>query len=571
MGQSAETLVGRFQTAKSLRTADEADWKLCAAYCLPTHYNGWNVDGQQGMLFNNSSATVRRMIYDSTGTRSLPKYMAILERLATPNGMRWAKLRASEPKLMAVRRVKEYFDQLSDRLHQYRTAPRANFRAASNEVYAQLGAYGNGPIFVGRRNPNALSRTPGIIYRALRLADVYWLLNDQGEVDTVFRRYYLNYRQFKQQFPSAPVPPCMSVEAGKATPDESKKFEFIQVVYPRTDDEYDPQALDARRHPMCSVQICVTDKMFVGEETGFQKPPILTPRTFTMAEHGYGLGPAGQVLAAMGGASQIKKVNLKQGNMAGDPVILSADDGALNGTVDLRPGHVNPGGISRDGKRLIDILPTGNWQINEALLQDERSDIEDGFFVTLFQILTETPEMTATEVMERVAEKAALLSPTMGRMQTEFLGPNIEREIDVLDEIGALRDLEMPPELIEARGQYETVYTSPMAKGEYAEETAGFTRLVDLTTGVVSATQDPEPFDLIDFDKALPEIADNWSVPVRWMSDPDAVAAKRQQRGQAQQQDALMKNAPALASAAKTASQMGSNQAGKAVAAVQGQ
>ena len=35
--------------------------------------------------------------------------------------------------------------------------------------------------------------------------------------------------------------------------------------------------------------------------------------------------------------------------------------------------------------------------------------INDAFLVTLFQILTETPEMTATEVIERTREKGALL------------------------------------------------------------------------------------------------------------------------------------------------------------------
>lgn len=42
--------------------------------------------------------------------------------------------------------------------------------------------------------------------------------------------------------------------------------------------------------------------------------------------------------------------------------------------------------------------------------------------VTLFQILTETPQMTAAEVVERTNEKGILLAPTVGRQQSEYLG-----------------------------------------------------------------------------------------------------------------------------------------------------
>lgn len=547
---AVETHLARYELAKTNRSPAESDYRLAAAYCLPGQFSQWQTQGVSP-LFQNSNQQVRRMIYDSTGVRALPKYMAILERLATPNGMRYQGVRSSDPYLMKKRRVKEYYESVTNTLFKYRGLPRANFRASTAEVYAALGAYGNGPVFVGRRTPNALSRQPQVIYKARRFYDVFWLLNGQGEVDTVFDRFFFNARMFKQEMGDTPLPPTLARSVGK----DNEYAEFVNVYLPRSDDTYDPDALDARRHPYCCVTICVPDKVFVANEKGFRHNPMLTPRTFTMADNAYGAGPAIQALASLGGASQIKKTHLKQGNMAADPVILAADDGALNGQVDLRPGHVNYGGMTREGKRTIDILQTGDWRVSEELLADERDDINDAFFVTLFQILMENPEMTATEVLERVAERASLLSPTMGRLQTELLGPMTEREIDVLDEIGVMP--EMPPELIEANGEYENVYTSPMAKAEYAEETAGFTRLLGMMNEVASATQDPSGYDHINFDEAYPEIADNLSVPVRWMSTPEEIEAKRQSRGQAQQQEAMMKNAPALASAAKTAAEMG--------------
>jgi hypothetical protein len=72
------------------------------------------------------------------------------------------------------------------------------------------------------------------------------------------------------------------------------------------------------------------------------------------------------------------------------------------------------------------------------MLAEGRAIINDSFLVTLFQILIDSPQMTATEVLQRAQEKGALLSPTMGRQQSEFLGPTIERELDVLAQQGMI-------------------------------------------------------------------------------------------------------------------------------------
>lgn len=541
-----------YEQAKSIRSVEENDWRMASAYCLPSHYSAWQTDGPAS--YHQSNAAARRVQYDTTGTRSLPKYVSILERIATPVGQRWHGLMPSDVRLRKNRRVKAYFDALQDLLFKMRYDPKAWFRTASSEMYTSMGVYGNGPIYIGQRKITPVSRLPGFRYIACPMRDVFFLVDDDGEVVAVFRRFWLNVRQFRQKFPDLPMPSQMQSEAAKPTPNEQQYFEFVHYVTMRGAD-YDPTAIDARRHPVVGSYICVKSQEYVGPETGFRSMPYRIPRTATVAGNPYGISPAVSVLAALGGASTVKKTYLKQGNKAVDPVLLAYDDGVLNGEVDLRPGAVNYGGVDKQGRELIRPLQTGNFRVAETLLADERRDIEDSFFVTLFQILNDTPEMTATEVMERVAEKASLLSPTMGRLQSEFLGPCIEREIDMLDELGMLP--EMPPELIEAKGEYEVVYTSPLAKGQYAEEVSGFMRAVEMALGVANATQDPSHLDHFDFDTAIPEIADYMAVPARWTNDPKKIEAKREDRNAQAQQAELLKNAPALASAAQTAASMG--------------
>lgn len=547
----AKDAVLAYEQAKSLRSPEENDWRMAAAYCLPSHYAAWQTNGPASYMSNNAAA--RRVQYDTTGTRSLPKYVSILERIATPIGQRWHGLMASDVSLRKKRRVKMYFDELQDVLFKMRYDPKAWFRTATSEMYTSMGVYGNGPIFIGQRKTSPVSKQPGFKYVACPMRDMFFLVDDEGVVVAVFRRFWLNVRQFKTKFPDEVLPTQMQAEAAKPVPSETRYFEMVHYVTMQM--AYDPSALDARRHPFVGSYICIESKEYIGSETGFASMPYLIPRTMTVAGNPYGISPAVSALSALGGASTVKKTYLKQGQKAVDPVLLAYDDGVVNGEVDQRPGAVNYGGVDKQGRLLIQRLPTGDFRVAEQLLQDDRRDIEDSFFVTLFQILTDTPEMTATEVMERVAEKASLLSPTMGRLQSEFLGPAIEREIDLLAELGLLP--EMPPELIEAKGEYDVVYTSPLAKGQYAEEVSGFMRAVEMAMGVANATQDPSLLDKFNFDDAIPEIADFMAVPARWMNDDKKVEAKRGAREQQAQQAELLKNAPALASAAQTAASMG--------------
>ena len=550
---TAEKVIALYEEAKSLRNVHESDWRSAAAYCLPSHYASWNTDGPAA--YHQGQSAARRVAYDTTGTRSLPKYVSILERLATPAGQKWHALTASDTSLRKKRRVREYFDQLSSVLFKLRYNPKARFRISTNEVYTSMGVYGNGPLYIGERRVTKHAPVAGIHYVACPLRDCFMLVDDNGELYAFFRRFWLNARQFAVKFPNAKMPQQMEADKANAK-GEANYYEFVHYVCPN--DDYDEMSLSINRHPYVGVYVDVREKQIVGEPTGYRSMPYKMPRTATVSGDPYGYSPAIQALAALGGASQMKKTYLKQGNKAVDPALAAYDDNVANGQVDQRPGAINYGGVSRDGKLLLQALPTGNFRVAEVLLQDERTDIEDSFFVTLFQILTETPEMTATEVMERVAEKAALLSPTMGRLQSEMLGPMIEREIDRTVELGLMP--EMPPELVEAQGEYEVVYTSPLAKSMYAEEVSGFMRSVEMSTNIATVTQDPSPLDHYNFDEAIPEISDYMAVPARWMNTEDKVKKLRADRSAQLEKAQLMQNAGGIASGVKALSDAGAKQ-----------
>lgn len=551
MADTPEGDLRLYEQAKALRQRHEDDWRKAAAYCLPAEYQSWKT--QTGPVQGASPMeSVRRVAYDSTGFRSLPKYVSILERLATPQNQKWHTLTPSDENLKKNNRVRDYFQQLTKLLFKYRYDTRARFKKTTGEAYGAMGVYGCGPIFIKERKPSVTSKTYGMSYLAPPLRDIFILTDDEGNLWGVFRRMWLNARQAKDKFGNSktPLPDTIMAELKKPQPDEGKFFEFVHFCKPKTMAEHDPTALDNRRHPIVARYLSVEGKQYVGDEEGFQSMPYKTPRTFTVSGDPYGYSPAVLALASLGGASQIKKTNLKYGNLIVAPPLFTYDDGVMNGGIDFRPQAINPGYVGPKGEKLAVPMQLGNYQVGDKLLEDERRDIEDSFFVTLFQILTDTPEMTATEVIERVAEKASLLSPTMGALQSEMLGPMIERELDVLVEIGKFPP--PPPELVEAQGEYEVTYTSPMAKAMYMEEVSGFSRSLEMTVGAVQLTGDPSPLDNYNFDVAIPEIADTLNVPARWMNDENQIKAIRDGRAKQAEMQQAVDAAPSVASVAKT-------------------
>lgn len=480
-------------------------------------------------------------LFDSTPAIALNRFTAILDSLLTPRNQTWHRLVASDPSLNRNREVKLWFDEVNRLLFKYRYAPKANFASQNQQNYASLGAYGSGCMFIDKlQDPSE----KGVRYRNIHLGEIYFVENHQGIVDKALRYYPMTARQAVQKWGDK-VP-----EQIKNCINREERFWFIHCVKPREDK--DPERVDYKGMDYASYYISVTEKKTMSEG-GFTTFPYAISRYEQHSGEVYGRSPAMAVLPAIKTLNQEKKTLLKQGHRATDPVLLVHDDGVLD-SLDLMPGGINFGGVSADGRPLVHTLPTGNVAIGKDMMDDERSVINDAFLITIFQILTETPAMSATEVLERTKEKGVLLAPTIGRQQSEYLGPMIEREIDVHIQQRLLPP--MPPALREAGGEFQIMYDSPLSRAQRAEEAAGLMRTVETALNVVNVTQNPEPLDFFDWDTIIPEVAEIQGVPFRWMKSIEMVSQVRQGRAQQAQQQQMIQAAPGAAAMMNAAGKM---------------
>jgi head-to-tail connecting protein len=527
----ARNLVERFREVQDERTPWEPYWDDCARYVLPRYKGTFSQRGP-----NVSQAQRNNLdIYDSTAVKALPMFAATMESLLTPRQSRWHTLVATDIDLMKNLRIQRWFEAASDILFKYRYAPKANFSTAKHEEYMGLGAFGTGGMLI------EAGENGGLSYSCQDLAGVFLLENHQGRVDTVFRRLRLSLRQAVQRWGEDALPKQMRDDFSKDR-NLTKKYEFVHFIGPRTD--FDPRRADARGMPFTSIYVSVEGPTVISEG-GFRTFPIPISRYVTAPGEAYGRSVAMQALPAIMTLNEEKKTTLKSGQRAVDPPFLAYDDGVLD-TVSVRSGAVNVGGLNSDGRELVKPLVTGaNFAVSDMLMGLERKDINDIFLVSLYDILTEKPEMTATQTLERVREKGSLLSPTMGRQQSEALGPMIERELDILGQQGVLPP--MPPELVEAEGEFDIVYDSPLSRAQKAEEAAGIYRYMEFAYNHFGVTGDPSYLDHLDPDLTAPHLLEQFAVPASLRALPEKIVQVRQQRSQEQQVDKAVQAAPAAA------------------------
>jgi len=486
--------------------------------------------------FTTQGAKRNQEVYDSTAAMALNRFAAILDSFLTPRNQTWHRVLSSIDELNKDRAVRLYYEDVTRILFKHRYATVANFASQNMMFNKSLGAFGSATLYIDQA-----ATEPGIRYKTCHLGETYFIENHQGMIDQLLRYFPMTARQVVQKWKDkAPENARKALETNPG-----REFNFIHYVGPRED--VNPAMADFKGMPWVSHYVAVEGKQHI-EEGGYNTFPYTPSRYEQAPNEVYGRSPAMDVLPAIKTLNEQKKTYLKQGHRAVDPVLLVHDDGILD-TFSLRPGHANAGGVNKDGRPLVHTLPMGNIAAGKEMMDEERDIIKDNFLITLFQILLDTPQMTATEVMERTREKGILLAPTFGRQQSERLGPQIERELDVLAQQNLLPPV---PEILKESGaQFKVEYDSPLSRAQRAEEAAGLMRTLESALGVANATGDLSPLDHFDWDTIVPDLSDINAVPVRWRRDIQKIQEIRQGRADQQQQQQLIQAAPSVAALQK--------------------
>lgn len=529
MDDRSQEIVKRHERLKSERSIWDSHWQELAERIWPDRALFTTRDRTPG------EKRTERM-FDATAALALTRFAAAMESMLTPRTAKWHKLRVADDDLNQSPAVQRYLDEVTNILFRVRYSARANFASQMHEAYMSLGSFGTGGMLVEDMLGN------GIRYKSIDLANLYFCENRHGIIDTAHREFKYTARQAMQQFDPARLPKKI-VEAAERDPEQ--KFDFIHCVRPNEERKRGERGF--RGMAFASSYVCLESRDIV-EEGGYRTMPYALGRYITTPGETYGRSPAMLVLPDIKMLNEMKKTIIRSAHLAVSPPLLMQEDGALQ-AFDLRPNALNFGGVDERGQPLVHALKVeGRLDIGMEMLEQQQRVINDAFLVTLFQILVDQPNMTATEAMLRAQEKGALLAPTMGRQQSEMLGPLIERELDILAHAGMLP--EMPQELIELGGDVEIEYVSPLNRAQRAEDGVAILRTLESIAPL--AQIDPSVMMAFDLAKAARELADINGMPAKILRSEDEIEEMQGQQAQAAEAAQLLQAAPVAAQTAKT-------------------
>lgn len=531
MSDDANSLIGEYEFLWSKQGNFRQLWNTAAQYVMPA-WDNFIGDSAEGVNRNTR-------IFDSTGVIANERFAAAMEAILTPRSQIWHKLKADDEELNEVPAVKRYLDTLNKILFGARYHPEANYASQTDECYMSLGAYGNNLLYIDEVIGTCLR------YRSVPLSELVWAQNHQGKVDTVYRKFRYTAKQAIQHWGQDNVPAVIQRQFAKTPFEEA---EYLHVIRPNY--EHVPFAYGDKGKKFECWYIYLGTKSVL-ERSAYRTFPCAVGRYRMAPRESYGRGPATTCLPDIRTANEMVKTGLRAGQKAVDPPILLAEESVLS-NFNQRPGANNYGMMSGDGKPLAMAFEgKGNWELSKELLTDTRGTIRDTFLNTLFQILVQNPNMTATEALLRAQEKGELIAPAMGRQQSEFLGPEIHREIDILDNAGQLPP--PPIELLRSGRGVKIEYTSPMAQALRAQEgTAIMNTVSDIGQ---MANLDKSVLYLIDFHEAGREMASIRGCPAKLIRSEDEVQQLLAHAAQQQQELQGAAQAPALAAGVKNLAQ----------------
>lgn len=471
------------------------------------------------------------------------RFAAVMDELLTPRTQQWHALAPQDDELAEAQDSKVFLERLNKLLFTMRYRPRANFAAQNHQGFLSVGAFGNMNLFTDEEVGS------GPRYRGIPLRESFWSVNHVGQIDTMYRRYCLNARQAVQQAKELKwtLPATVTAALDK---EPFKDFEFLHCVKPNDDRKYGK--LDASGMPWASFYVAV-DGAHLLSTGGYTSWPYATGRYMVHGREVYGRSPAMAAWPGILTLNEEKKTILRAGQLDVYPPTLLGEEGALE-PFSLRSGALNYGMMSANGTPLAQPYKTGaNVPLGLELMAMEQMEIEEAFLVAIFKILSEHPQMTATQVLEITQQKATLLAPMMGRQQSEYLGPLIEREIDILSRDSRFDWIqnEMPDELREAGGAYKIEYRSPLARAMRAQDGVAIMRTLEALPAAMQV--DPNAALVYDIPESMRELGEINGYPAKLTRSKEDVAQMIADKAEADQIAQAASVAPEMSQAALNA------------------
>lgn len=527
---AADKVIQRFQHCRSDRFNHESIWQKIADYILPLSNNILRdaIDGEDKFV----------QVYDSTGMSSCELLAGALHGMLTSPTSFFFGLTTGDVRLDGRDATRKWIQSTVRKMHD--VLNNSNFQTEVHEYYLNLVGFGNGPLWMDEDIENVVR------FASRHVKEVYPEENSKGMVDVIYRDYKLDARGLVDEFGKEYLPESVlqAYQAGN-----KKKFEVVQMIYPRdlayallsTKDmtaEQKTEMLHRAPNPkfkFLSQYVLAQEKVTV-DIKGYYEFPSIYGRWMKVSGESNGRGCGEKALPDVLTINEMTRVTLVGAQKVIDPPIQMPDDGFVMPIVTRSSGinYYRAGSPQTD--RISPIFNDSRVDFGYQAIDRKTIAIKDAFYVNQLQ-LGNGPQMTATEVQQRVEQSLRLLAPMLGRQQFEFLSPLVQRLFGIMSRRGMLDAVPAELNKVPLKVQYVSVMAMTQKQSEMTNINRGIQSLAPLTA------IDPSVSDLIDSTATGRIILGLNNYPQEGIRDKKDIDQMRKQRADAQKQQIDQNNA----------------------------
>lgn len=555
-----DDVIKRQQVLATDRYQWEDAWRQCVEVAMPAASHLYDYGGTGFVsrtaatdltgLANGPKAVQRsKELYDSTAVWATDRLTAGMESLITPRAQKWHSLSLDDPFGGEAEDVEEeWLDSFRDYLFNVRYDAKANFSLANQKSLRNTTVLGTGVVYseenLGRKGVDPV-KVP-VFYRSIPLIEAYLGIDTFDDVDTCIRVTEWSARSAVAYFES--IGGTVSTKLKEKADDpaqQDKPVAIIHAVIPRDEaGEYKDKRRDSR---WASFWIEPDTKHLIKSGGFFTFPYSVTWWDQTDGS-AYGQSP---VMASLADIKMLQVMNKSAAQAAQQAVKppIATMVGIYKDRLNLNSGAVNPGYLDEQGRlKAQPLITASNPTIAERIIEGKRLSVQTGLYVTLFQILVDNPQMSATEALIRANEKGELLGPAGAKIEGG-IAQRIDREIDIVRRKGAfdVGSPLVPPDSLVGKN-VGVKFTGPLARLRRVQELQGVDTVLGMATNI--AQYDPSVLDKIDTDESLEIAREISGAPRKMFRLDDEVAARRQAQAQAMEQRAAMEATSMAAEAA---------------------
>lgn len=529
--QLASSLIDQKGKLQSNRGNFENVWQQISEFVLPNR-------GDFTFMRAKGARSDYR-VFDTTAIQANEMLAAALHSGLTNPASRWFDLRPRNPLLRDNDNVKRWIDEVLRIMFKTFDSSIGNFYQQNHELLLDLVAYGTACIYVDEETG------VGIRFNTRHLSEIYIVENNKGSVDTIYRCFKFTARQAAQEWGEENLSPQVKTALAM---EPHKEFQFLHIVMPRKDaHRIDASSLNGipDNRKFISFYVCEDDKAVV-DVKGFYEMPYIVVRWEKLIGESYGRSPAWNSLSDIRMINVMSETIIRAAQKQVDPPLLVADDGVIM-PMRTHPSGTNVGGVSADGKPLIQPLQTGgNLSIGLEMMEQRREAIRQAYFVDQFIPKQGTP-VTATEAVQNQENRLRLTGPQVGRIQAEYLAKLIDRVFSILQRANAF-----PPAPAELDNiDLDIEYVSPLVKQQRVQELMALNRAIDSTAGYIQYK--PNILDNLDGDSFFRDSMEVAGVPIRHFKN---VKKRDEERDAKAKQEAAMQQMAAAKEGADSAAKL---------------